>query len=90
MSHLVNCFVCAVVAAALFAALTPGVLLTIPPCPKGSVFMALEKEKKKNDECVTSYKAAFAHAAIFGVVIFFICFFLFKPAAESMGAGPVF
>lgn len=73
MDHLLKCLVCAVVSAVLFFVLTPGVLLTLPPCKNGSVFLALQKEKKKNDVCVTSYEAAAVHALVFGVVMFLVC-----------------
>lgn len=72
MDHMLKCFICALVSAVLFFLLSPGVLLTLPPCKNGSIFMTLNKDKN-NDKCVTSYEAAAVHALVFGVVMFLIC-----------------
>ena len=69
--HVLNCVICSLVCGILFFALTPGVLLTLPPKCHKKVFLAL----KDNDGCATSYAAAGVHAAIFALIIFIICLF---------------
>lgn len=72
MDHMLKCFLLALGSAVLFFALSPGVLLTLPPCTNGSPFIALNKDKDKNDDCVTSYEAAGLHAVIFGILMFIL------------------
>lgn len=72
MDHMLKCFLLALGSAVLFFALSPGVLLTLPPCKDGSPFIALHKDKDKNDNCVTSYEAAGLHAVIFGILMFML------------------
>ena len=55
MDHLMKCLLCAVVSAVLFFVLSPGVLLTLPPCKGGKVLLSLQDDK---DNCSTSYTAA--------------------------------
>lgn len=72
MDHMLKCFLLALGSAVLFFVLSPGVLLTLPPCSNGSPFIALHKDKDKNDDCVTSYEAAGLHAVIFGILMFIV------------------
>lgn len=71
-SKLLKCLACALVSAALFFVLSPGVLLTLPPACKKQTFMALKDHK---GECATSYEAVAVHAVIFGVLCFLVCYF---------------
>lgn len=70
MEHLMKCFLFAVVTATLFFVLSPGVLLTLPPCNGGKVLLSLQDD---NDNCATSYTAAAVHALVFGVLVFLLC-----------------
>lgn len=70
MDHLMKCLLCAVVLAVLFFVLSPGVLLTLPPCKGGKVLLSLQDDK---DNCSTSYTAAAVHALVFGVLVFLLC-----------------
>lgn len=72
MDHMLKCFLLSLGSAVLFFALSPGVLLTLPPCKDGSPFIALHKDNDKNDNCVTSYEAAGLHAVIFGILMFML------------------
>jgi len=66
MYHVNKCLMCAMMFAALFFVLSPGVLLTLPPACKGKVFMAMKDDKC----CATSCSAAAVHALVFGLVVF--------------------
>lgn len=59
-----NKYIYAVVAGLLFFALTPGVILTLPPSSNCGPFIQLNTSKS----CATSYIAAFVHALVFIVV----------------------
>ena len=69
-------FLCAVICAVLFFALSPGVLLTLPPNCHGKVFMAMKKDTNGSSCCATSYEAAAVHALIFGILCYLVCYFL--------------
>ena len=81
--HKLTCsLVCALVAGVLFFALSPGVLLTLPPAPTPSgehckhngVFIQLSTSKYAGG-CSTSYATVGVHAAVFAVVCGFLCYF---------------
>ena len=68
-----KCLAVFVLSYALFFALSPGVLLTLPK-GKGSscnTFMQLEKDANKN--CATSLEAVAAHGAIFAALMTICC-----------------
>lgn len=65
-------FVCALVAGVLFFALTPGVLLTLPPEDGCDVFIQLGKN---HGGCATGWGPAIVHSVVFAFVVFLICFF---------------
>jgi hypothetical protein len=70
--NVLNCVICSLVCGILFFALTPGVLLTLPPKCNKKVFLALKDNKHG---CATSYEAAGVHAVVFALVMFIICLF---------------
>lgn len=72
MNHLVKCLICAIISAVLFFALSPGVLLTLPPKCKNEVFIQIHKDS----ECATSYEAVAVHSVIFGLLCIGVCYFV--------------
>lgn len=52
--------------AVLFAVLSPGVLVTIPPTSNCSMFIQL----KKNRYCASSYGAVAVHTIVFAVLLY--------------------
>ena len=77
-----KCLVCALVMGVLFFALTPGVLLTIPPSPipqgmscKYDGWVVQLGTDKYAGGCATSWAAAGVHAAVFAVLAFILCWF---------------
>lgn len=71
MQTLAKCVIVFVVSYLLFFALSPGVLLTLPPGKGCKVPMQLEKSTNKN--CATSMEAVAVHAAIFSLLMAIIC-----------------
>lgn len=68
------------VAALLYIALTPGMLLTLPPsCQKG-VFVQMSKQS--GGGCATSYAAVFVHALIYLIV--FGAFIMWRKKADGI------
>lgn len=57
----------AVVGAILFALLSPGMLLTLPPACDGKVLFSLKEAK---DGCASSYEAVAVHSLVFAIVAF--------------------
>ena len=66
---------------ALFFALSPGVLLTIPKGKGSNCKMVMQLEKDANKNCATSLEAVAAHAGIFAALMT-LCYLV----ASSMGA----
>lgn len=64
--NLMKLLVCMVVVTLLAFILSPGVLLTLPPQPKGKMFLALKDDK---DNMSTSYTASAVHAVVLAVVL---------------------
>ena len=80
-----HCATCALIGALLFFALSPGILLTLPPKCKGKVFVAL---KDDDNGCATSYGSAALHAALFGLILFgVICFVCCRGGTQDAAIG---
>lgn len=87
MHKAIKCLICALIAGALFFALTPGVLVTLPPtyttsssiskgeCPHSGVWIQMSTLEGTGGGCATSYAAAGVHAAVFALIVFVCCWF---------------
>lgn len=73
-----NKYVYPVVAAIIFFALTPGVILTLPPSSGCGVFIQLKDSKS----CATSYVAAAVHSLVFLIV--FAVFVMWRKKYDSI------
>lgn len=67
---LATSLICALVLSVFFFALSPGVLLTLPPNKNCDVVMQLHK----GGGCSTSYEAALVHSVVFFVVAFLVLY----------------
>lgn len=81
MHKLMKCLISSLVLGVLFFALSPGVILTLPPvqdskgvCKYQGYVVQLSQDKHAGG-CATSYFAAGVHAAVFAVLCFFMCWF---------------
>ena len=72
MNKLENSLMCGAACAVLFFALSPGVLITIPPKCPNKIFMNI----KKDNGCSTSYESAAVHSVIFWLVASLICYLM--------------
>lgn len=75
MQTLAKCLIVFVVSYLLFFALSPGVLLTLPPGKGSGCKVPMQLEKSSNKNCATSMEAVAVHAAIFSLLMALICFF---------------
>lgn len=79
-----NVYVYALIAAALFFIMSPGVLLTLPPNSGCGPFIQLSS----SHSCATSYEAASIHALIFLIV--FVGFIMWRKKAKSSSPSSMY
>lgn len=75
MDTLTKCIIVLVVTYGLFFALSPGVLLTLPPSKTSGCGVPMQLEKKNNKNCATSLEAVATHAGIFAAIMTVACYF---------------
>ena len=84
MNRVMKCLLASVLLGVLFFALSPGVLLTLPPvkgCESQTKGVLLQLWRKDVDEtcvgaggCATSWEAALVHAVVFSLVAFAVLY----------------
>jgi hypothetical protein len=82
MNRVMKCLLASVLLGVLFFALSPGVLLTLPPVKgcKSQKGVLLQLWRKDVDEtcgaggCATSWEAALVHAVVFSLVAFAVLY----------------
>lgn len=79
MNRVMKCLLASVLLGVLFFALSPGVLLTLPPvkgCESERKGVLLQLWRKDEDAggCATSWEAALVHAVVFSVVAFAVLY----------------
>ena len=86
MTKLLKCLMASLVFGALFFALSPGVLLTLPPthllfkeaegaCTHNGLWVQIAQRGGEGGCCATSYQAVAVHTVVFMLLVFICCWF---------------